>query len=353
MNNSDKLSLIAHKLRSLTERFSTSGSHQDSEEAGRLVMRAFRLGCLQDIIGLSELVSWVENPPPRPPNVQAWLVPCASNLFTELCGFNKVIVRNEGGNLQAVSGACGGLLPQADPESFSAFPVGSYPTQRQKQEHDALICRWLADKIERDGISRPAEVTVESLHDPKTCAAIEQFEQLSVGSLAVQLEPRRKGKLLALEVSARISSADQKCFEIPATEDEGLDMELEFTDDEGKGTGKRLFLQLKSGNSHLRRRKKDGVEVFAIKEQRWVDYWLKQPHPVMLVIGTFADGDEQTACREKLEFADVRWMEVSSYLKRESQNGTKPVKQIEFKGERLDMTSVYRWRDTILSQVPR
>jgi small GTP-binding protein len=160
----------------------------------------------------------------------------------------------------------------------------------------------------------------------------------------IRLDSRRKGKLLALEVTARITSADQKCFEIPATEDEGIDMELEFTDDEGKGTGRRLYLQLKSGNSHLKKRK-DGSEVFSIKEQRWVDYWLKQPHPVMLVIGTFAEDDERSIGKDKLEFAEVRWMEISSVLQRESQNGTKPVKQIEFKGERLDMTSVRRWRD--------
>lgn len=54
---------------------------------------------------------------------------------------------------------------------------------------------------------------------------------------AIRLDFRRKGKLLALEVSSRIASADQKCFEIPGTEDEGIDMELEFTDDKGKGTG--------------------------------------------------------------------------------------------------------------------
>ena len=166
---------------------------------------------------------------------------------------------------------------------------------------------------------------------------------------AIRLDSRRKGKLLALEVGSRITSANQKCFEIPATEDEGIDMELEFTDDDGKGTGRRLYLQLKSGNSHLEKRK-DGTEVFPIKEQRWVDYWLKQPHPVMLVIGTFAEEDERSVGREKLEFADVRWMEISSCLKRESQNGTKPVKHIEFKGERLDMASVHRWRKWALGQ---
>jgi hypothetical protein len=32
-------------------------------------------------------------------------------------------------------------------------------------------------------------------------------------------------------------------------------------------------------------------------------------------------------------------------------NGTKPVKQIEFQGERLDMTSVHRWREKVLSRL--
>jgi len=164
---------------------------------------------------------------------------------------------------------------------------------------------------------------------------------------AVRLDSRRKGKLLALEVGSRITSADQKCFEIPATEDEGIDMELEFTTDEGKGAGKRLYLQLKSGNSHLKKLK-DGTEIFRIKKKAWVQQWIQQPHPVMLVIGTFREEDERSVGMEKVEFAAVRWMEISSVLRRESHNGTKPVKQIVFKGERLDMTSVRKWRDKIL-----
>jgi hypothetical protein len=47
-----------------------------------------------------------------------------------------------------------------------------------------------------------------------------QVEQLQADDLA-KLDTRRRGKLLALEVGARITSADQKGFEIPATEDEG------------------------------------------------------------------------------------------------------------------------------------
>jgi len=163
---------------------------------------------------------------------------------------------------------------------------------------------------------------------------------------AIRLDSRRKGKLLALEVGARITSADQKCFEIPGTEDEGIDMELEFTDAEGRGTGQRLYLQLKSGNSHLTKRK-DGMEVFKIKDPRWVDYWLKQPHPVMLVIGTFIEDEELRFGSGKLEFAEVRWMEISSVLRRECEGG-KAIKQFVFEGERLDRLNLMKWRDRAL-----
>jgi len=163
---------------------------------------------------------------------------------------------------------------------------------------------------------------------------------------AVRLDSRRKGKLLALEVCSRITSADQKCFEIP-TEDEGIDMELEFTNDEGKGTVKRLYVQLKSGNAHLKKRR-DWTEVFRSKKQDWVQRWIQQPHPAMLVLGTTSGEDERGVRKEKGEFAEVRWMEISSVLKRESGNGTKPVNQIEFNGERLDLSSVQRWWEKML-----
>ncbi len=180
----------------------------------------------------------------------------------------------------------------------------------------------------------------------KVRAAVENLQAED----AVRLDARRKGKLLVLEAGARITRANQKWYEIPQEEDEGIDVEMEFTDDEGKGTGTRIYLQLKAGNSHLRKRKKDGVEVFAIKKQRWVDYWLKQPGPVMLVIGTFPEDERELGGREKLRFADVRWMEIKDYLKKKSANGKKQVRSIEFKGERLDVASIRRWRDKVRRQ---
>lgn len=215
-----------------------------------------------------------------------------------------------------------------------------------KGNADVLMKKLLRDKEKAD-----TECDGCGERFPLWDALEKKFSSVEVMKQVIQLhvvdsmrfDARRKGKLLALEVGSRITSADQKCFEVPATEDEGIDMELEFTTDEGKGTGKRLYLQLKSGNSHLEKRK-DGREIFAIREQRWVEYWLAQKEPVMLVIGTFSEEDERAVGKEKLEFADVRWMEISSILRRETQDGTRRVKQIEFRGERLDLSSVRRWR---------
>ena len=177
-----------------------------------------------------------------------------------------------------------------------------------------------------------------------------QVEELQADDLA-KLTDRRKGKLLVLDVGARITSANQKWMEVPGDEDDGIDMLVEFTDEAGNGIGKGLCLQLKAGNSHLTKRK-DGTEIFAIKKQRWVKTWTNQPHPVMLVIGTFHEEVGRTTGREKQEFADVRWMEITSVLQRESANGKKPVQQIEFKGERLDLSSVRRWRERFVASKP-
>ena len=110
--------------------------------------------------------------------------------------------------------------------------------------------------------------------------------------------------------------------------DHGIDGEIEFKDDQGRASGKRLYVQLKSGDSYLKQRERDGAEVFQIKNPRWADYWQQQAYAVMLVIRT-SDGE-------------IRWMDVSAYLKRESAGG-KTVKQIVFAGERFDVMSVRRW----------
>jgi WD40 repeat protein len=117
--------------------------------------------------------------------------------------------------------------------------------------------------------------------------------------------------------------------------DHGIDGEIEFKDNLLKASGKRLYLQLKSGDSYLKKRERDGAEIFQIKNPRWAEYWQQQAYPVMLVIRT-SDGE-------------IRWMDVSAYLKRKGNDG-KIVKQIIFKGERMDVMSVRHWRDQVLKE---
>ena len=207
-----------------------------------------------------------------------------------------------------------------------------------------------------------------------------QAEVLGQQELPI-LTTRRKGKLLLLEVGARLTSANQKWQEINPDEDDGIDMQVEFTDDDGNGTGRYLYLQLKAGPSHLRRRK-DGREIFTIKKPRWIHTWTQQPGPVMLVIGLPATDEilsslieenphiwDQDLFRklnsmrrsihrsrsagyfESRAFPDVRWMEISSVLQRELASGRSPeqIRQIEFVGESLDMASVLQWRRKILA----
>jgi len=149
----------------------------------------------------------------------------------------------------------------------------------------------------------------------------------------VILDNESKERALVGEVISTVALAGQISREF-AVSDHGIDMEIEFKNDAGEATGRRLYLQLKSGDSYLRERKRDGSEVFRIQKKRHAEYWREQAFPVLLVIRT-ADGE-------------VRWMEIREYLRRESEDGKKAVKKIVFEGKRFDVMSVRSWRERVL-----
>ena len=66
--------------------------------------------------------------------------------------------------------------------------------------------------------------------------------------------------------------------------DYGIDGEVEFRDNDGHASGKKIYIQLKNGNSYLRTRKGDGREIFDVTNERHLEYWLSQPVDVYLVI---------------------------------------------------------------------
>ncbi|MCP4687620.1 MAG: DUF4365 domain-containing protein, partial [Desulfobacterales bacterium] len=108
-------------------------------------------------------------------------------------------------------------------------------------------------------------------------------------------------ELILIGHAFAIAGEAGQIFRTYSNSDHGIDGEIEFKDWNGKASGKRVYLQLKSGDSYLYKRKRDNAEIFQIKRQRWVAYWRRQAYPVMLVIRT----SDNT----------IRWMDVSAHLK--------------------------------------
>jgi small GTP-binding protein len=148
------------------------------------------------------------------------------------------------------------------------------------------------------------------------------------------LDNESKELILVGEVFAVAGRAGQ-IFRPTPNSDHGVDGEIEFKNRLGQASGKKLYMQLKSGDTYLRERKKDGAEIFDIKKERWAEYWQSLAYAVMLVIRT-SDGR-------------IRWMNATAYL-RKSASADKPVKQIVFEGADFNETALLQMRDELLAQ---
>jgi hypothetical protein len=114
----------------------------------------------------------------------------------------------------------------------------------------------------------------------------------------------------------------------------GIDGEIEFKDNQGRPSGRRVYLQLESGGSYQSKREREEAEVFEITDLRHAEYWRQQADPVMLVVRT-SDGP-------------IRWMDVGAYLKQKTRGGKPPVRRIEFRGEPFTAQSLIRLRDRLV-----
>ena len=208
------------------------------------------------------------------------------------------------------------------PQSEAA---GSFKIRKSKEESPSIICVGceqrvpLWDEMEQCFASPEIQQRVRDMQEEAT----------------IELSNQSKERALVGEVISTVALANQISREFNVS-DQGIDMEIEFTDDAHEATGAKLYLQLKSGDSYTRKRNSDGAEMFSIKAERHARYWMSQAFPVLLVIRNSA--------------GEVRWIEVRDWLKRASDNGQKPVKQIPFAGERFDVMSVRRWRESVLSE---
>ena len=146
-----------------------------------------------------------------------------------------------------------------------------------------------------------------------------------------ELDAQALEQILIGHVQAITGEANQIFRELTKF-DYGIDGEVEFKDNEGKASGQKIYVQLKSGSSYLRTRKADDSEVFDVKDPRHLDYWQSQPVDVYLVVRQ----------QDEMRGEAIRWMNVTRYL---SNRKDKKSRQIVFAGEKLDVAAVWRLRD--------
>jgi hypothetical protein len=164
---------------------------------------------------------------------------------------------------------------------------------------------------------------------PDTAKKVRELED----AVDIVLDNESKERALVGDVMSTVALAGQICRE-KSVSDHGIDMEIEFKSADGKASGELLFLQLKSGDSYIRKRL-DGKEIFTIQDDRHTTYWMNQKVPVMLVI------------RESS--GQIRWMEIRDYLKEKRRSNMKNVNHIVFNGEPFNTSSVLKWRKAMLS----
>lgn len=112
--------------------------------------------------------------------------------------------------------------------------------------------------------------------------------------------------------------------------DKGIDGEIEFKDAMGKATGKMVYVQLKSGDSHLYHRKSDNKEIYYITNPDHPKYWHSHNYEVLLVVRN-SDGT-------------VRFMNLTDYL---NLHGT-DITQVVFDGQGFTATSLRAMASRVL-----
>jgi DNA-directed RNA polymerase subunit RPC12/RpoP len=196
--------------------------------------------------------------------------------------------------------------------------------------HETVRKRLIQGKKEIICVDCEKQVPLWDLIEEKFASEETQATVRAMEKQARRAIDNESRELILLGHAFAIAGEAGQIFRPTPNSDWGIDGEIEFKNDKGEASGRRVYLQLKSGDSYLETRK-DGREVFKIKKDRHAEYWQAHEYPVMLVIRT-SDGQ-------------IRWMNVTEYLKKQG----KAVKQIVFDGEPFTAASLWRMRDKIVN----
>ncbi|MBI5788175.1 MAG: DUF4365 domain-containing protein [Candidatus Schekmanbacteria bacterium] len=218
------------------------------------------------------------------------------------------------------------LLRQAlnvERERFYICPKCNYPAAdrevinlRLQSGKRHLICNFcdaripLFDLIEQKFAGTKHEKQVQEL---------EKMTQSNLEKESMELILAGQTYLIARE-------AGQIC-RLYTNSNNGIDGEIEFVDEEGQGSGRKIYLQLKS-NDFYNNRQKEGQIIFSIKNDWLIEHWQNQPVPLFLIART---KDEK-----------IRWMNISQYLR---QRPNKKSKQIPFDGEIFNAFTLLNCRE--------
>ena len=161
--------------------------------------------------------------------------------------------------------------------------------------------------------------------------ASEEFQQrvLELEAQARTGIENESRELILIGHAFAIAEEAGQIFRLTPDLDQGIDAEIEFKNDQGQASGRRVYLQFMSSDSYLRVRKVGSKEIFRIKKPQHAEYWIAQRYLVMLVIRT-SDGQ-------------IRWMNVTDYL---NQYGTK-IDQITLEGKPFTALNVLKLRDRL------
>jgi WD40 repeat protein/GTPase SAR1 family protein len=203
----------------------------------------------------------------------------------------------------------------------------------------ATVQRRLAD-MKSDIICSGCEKNRIVFHDaieqrfesPEVKEQVRQLDRLTQAAL----DNESKELILVGEVFSVAGRAGQ-IFRPTPNSDHGVDGEIEFKNPRGQASGKKIYVQLKSGDSYLRKRKADDVELFEIKKERWAEYWQSLAYDVWLIIRT-SDGR-------------IRGMNATDYL-RNNASEDEPVKHIVFEAVKFDEVMLLRLRDELVTSAP-
>jgi len=114
-----------------------------------------------------------------------------------------------------------------------------------------------------------------------------------------RLDNQSREQVLLGEVLVISGKAGQICRPVSLW-DQGTDAEIEFKRDDGKASGVVISLQLKDGESHLRKLA-NGTLTFPVRKPWHLDRWRESRTDVYLVL--------------KRSSGLIYWMNVTSYLK--------------------------------------